>query len=299
MLQALARRPRLAVFAVLYGVLIAASLISFVQAGDFQFGRRPLENLFKTMNELSRPSVIDAWFGERNFSYTDDAGRVLRVEDRQLVERAWLIGLAEAVWTTLKVATIGSLLAAIAALPFGVLAARNLLLPRWVAAPARLALDVARAIHTLVFGLLLVGIIGLGPMAGILAIALHSFGTYGKLYSEAIETIDRRLIDAGLVLGMTPLQTLAYALPRTMLPQALSIHLYLWEYNVRDSTVLGLIGVGGLGLLVSEAVALFQWGRLATLLLAIIILVMTFDRISRRVRGELARDSNAPVTEIR
>jgi phosphonate transport system permease protein len=161
-------------------------------------------------------------------------------------------------------------------------------LPPWVAAPARLLLDAARAIHALVFGLLLVGIIGLGPMAGILAIAFHSFGTYGKLYAEAIETIDRRLIDSGLVLGMKPLQILLHALPRTMLPQALSIHLYIWEFNVRDSTVLGLIGVGGLGLLVSEAVSLFQWGRLATLLLAIVLLVMTFDRISRRVRAELA-----------
>ena len=87
---------------------------------------------------------------------------------------------------------------------------------------------------------------------------------------------------------MTPLQTLVHALPRTMLPQALAIHLYIWEFNVRDSTVLGLIGVGGLGLLVSEAVSLFQWGRLATLLLAIVLLVTVFDRVSRRVRAELA-----------
>ena len=222
------------------------------------------------------------------FVYRDESGRVLRTEDRRALERSYLLGLLEAVWTTLKVATLGSLAAAIVALPFGVLAARNMLAPRWLAGPARLLLDAARAIHALVFGLLLVGIIGLGPMAGILAIAFHSFGTYGKLYADAIETVDRRLIDAGLVLGMTPLQTLVHALPRTMLPQALAIHLYIWEFNVRDSTVLGLIGVGGLGLLVSEAVSLFQWGRLATLLLAIVLLVTLFDRVSRRVRAELA-----------
>jgi phosphonate ABC transporter permease subunit PhnE len=279
---------RLWLFSLLYGVLIVGSIVSFVRAGDLQFGRKPLENLFKTADELARPSFVDAWFGERHFDYRSDDGRVLRTEDKRAVERIYLIALADAAWTTLKVATIGSLLAAVAALPFGVAAARNMLTPRWIAAPARLLLDIARAIHALVFGLLLVGIIGLGPMAGILAIAFHSFGTYGKLYAEAIETIDRRLIDAGLVLGMTPLQTLLHALPRTMLPQALSIHLYIWEFNVRDSTVLGLIGVGGLGLLVSEAVSLFQWGRLATLLLAIVLLVMTFDRISRRVRTELA-----------
>ena len=283
------RRPaRLWLFALLYGLLIAASVSSFVRAGDFQFGRKPWQNLTRTLHELSRPSLVDAWLGERAFVYRDDAGQVVRTEDRRALERAYLLGLLEAVWTTIKVATLGSLAAALAALPFGVLAARNMLAPRWLAAPARLLLDAARAIHALVFGLLLVGIIGLGPMAGILAIAFHSFGSYGKLYADAIETIDRRLIDAGLVLGMTPLQTLVHALPRTMLPQALAIHLYIWEFNVRDSTVLGLIGVGGLGLLVSEAVSLFQWGRLATLLLAIVLLVTVFDRVSRRVRAELA-----------
>lgn len=281
-------KARLWMFALLYGLLIAASVASFVRAGDFQFGRKPWQNLTHTLQELSRPSLVDAWLGEREFAYRDETGRVLRTEDRRALERSYLLGLLEAVWTTLKVATLGSLAAALAALPFGVLAARNMLAPRWMAAPARLLLDAARAIHALVFGLLLVGIIGLGPMAGILAIAFHSFGTYGKLYADAIETVDRRLIDAGLVLGMTPLQTLVHALPRTMLPQALAIHLYIWEFNVRDSTVLGLIGVGGLGLLVSEAVSLFQWGRLATLLLAIVLLVTLFDRVSRRVRAELA-----------
>jgi phosphonate ABC transporter permease subunit PhnE len=281
-------KARLWLFALLYGLLIAASVVSFVRAGDFQFGRKPWQNLVRTLHELSRPSLVDAWLGEREFAYRDETGRVLRTEDRRSLERAYLLGLLEAVWTTMKVATLGSLAAALAALPFGVLAARNMLAPRWLAAPARLLLDAARAIHALVFGLLLVGIIGLGPMAGILAIAFHSFGSYGKLYADAIETVDRRLIDAGLVLGMTPLQTLVHALPRTMLPQALAIHLYIWEFNVRDSTVLGLIGVGGLGLLVSEAVSLFQWGRLATLLLAIVLLVTVFDRVSRRVRAELA-----------
>lgn len=281
-------RGRLQFFALLYCVLIAASVMSFIQKGDIEFGRRPLENLVRTAQELSVPSFIDAWYGDREFAYRADDGRVLRVEDKRAVERQYLFGLMDAVWTTLKIATIGSLLAAVAALPFGVIAARNMLLPQWMASGARLLLDAARAVHALVFGLLLVGIIGLGPMAGILAIAFHSFGTYGKLYSEAIETIDRRLMDGGLALGMTPLQTLVHALRKTMLPQAMSIHLYVWEFNMRDSTVLGLIGAGGIGLLVSEAVSLFQWGRLATLLLTIVAMVVVFDRISRYVRFMLA-----------
>ncbi len=287
-----AGRTRLWLFAALYGVLIAASAISFVRDGDVQFGRNPLDNLLKTAHELSRPSLLNVWFGNPRLEYRNDEGVVLRVEDQRATEQRYLTGLASAIWTTLKVATLGSLLAALTALPFGLVAARNLAMPRWLASPARGLLDIARAIHALVFGLLLVGIIGLGPMAGILAIAFHSFGTYGKLYAEAIENIDERLIDCGRVIGMTPLQTVWHALPRTLLPQGLSIHLYIWEFNMRDSTVLGLIGVGGLGLLVSEAVSLFQWGRLATLLIAIVLLVTCFDRISRRVRTILAGRSH-------
>ena len=288
MQRTFAGRTRLWLLTLLYAVLIIASLASFMRAGDLQFGRKPWQNLIKTANEMSHPSFVDVWFGAQRVEFKNDDGVVLRVENRRERERDYLFGLADAIWTTLKVATLGSLVAAIAALPFGIIAARNMALPYWLAMPVRLLLDTARAVHALVFGLLLVGIIGLGPMAGILAIALHSFGSYGKLYAETLETVDQRWITSGLVIGMTPLQTVLHALPRTLLPQILSIHLYLWEFNVRDSTILGLIGVGGLGLLVSEAVSLFQWDRLATLLLAIVMLVIGFDRVSARMRTALA-----------
>ena len=283
-----AGRTKFWLFAALYGVLIIASIGSFMRAGELQLGRKPWQNLVKTAAEMSHPSFVDVWFGAPRVEFKNDAGVVLRVENQRERERSYLLNLVDAIWTTLKVATLGSLLAAVAALPFGIIAARNMAVPQWLAVPVRLLLDAARAVHALVFGLLLVGIIGLGPMAGILAIALHSFGSYGKLYAETLETVDQRWITSGLVIGMTPLQTVLHALPRTLLPQILSIHLYLWEFNVRDSTILGLIGVGGLGLLVSEAVSLFQWDRLATLLIAIVLLVIGFDRISARVRSELA-----------
>jgi phosphonate ABC transporter permease subunit PhnE len=219
--------------------------------------------------------------------YRSDDGRVLRVENRRETEERFLLAVGRAIWVTFKIATLGSLLAALMALPFGLVSARNMRAPAWLTRPARFLLDVARSIHTLVFGLILVGIIGLGPMAGILAIALHSFGTYGKLYAESIETIDAELIESGLALGLTRMQTLVFGLGRTMLPRFLSIHFYIWEFNVRDSTVLGLIGAGGLGLLVSEAVSLFQWGRLATLLIAIVAMVAVFDWASRRIRTQM------------
>ena len=278
-------RSRLYLWA--YAVLLCGVLVQFVADGDFSFGRRPWENLQRTAAELSSPSFLKLWYGNEQLEFRADDGRLLRVENERASEAAFLRGLVGAVWTTFKIGTLGSLLAALLALPFGLLAAKNLRLSLWAARGARALLGIARSIHTLVFGLIFVGIVGLGPMAGVLAIAAHSFGTYGKLYAETIEAIDARQIDAGLALGLSPLQTLVHGLGRSLLPQWVSVHLYVWEFNVRDSTVLGLIGAGGLGLLVSEAVSLFQWGRLATILIAIIALVTAFDALSRKIRHDI------------
>jgi phosphonate ABC transporter permease subunit PhnE len=282
------RAPRrLGTLLAAYVLLAALCIGTLIAADEFSLGRRPWENLKKTAVELSAPSFLALWFGSPTVEYRSDDGRVLRVENRRETEERFLLAVGRAVWVTFKIATLGSLLAALVALPFGLVSARNMHAPPWLTRPARIALDVARSIHTLVFGLILVGIIGLGPMAGIIAIALHSFGTYGKLYAESIETIDAELIESGLALGLTRMQTLVFGLGRTMLPRFLSIHFYIWEFNVRDSTVLGLIGAGGLGLLVSEAVSLFQWGRLATLLIAIVAMVALFDWASRKIRTRM------------
>jgi phosphonate ABC transporter permease subunit PhnE len=169
-------------------------------------------------------------------------------------------------------------------LPLAWMAACNMALPRPLAAAAKAVLDVTRSIHTLVFALVLVGIVGLGPTAGILAIGLHSMGTYGKLFAESIESLDMGAIDAVRNVGATPLQVFFTAVWPSVLPQFVSSHLYVWEFNIRDSTILGLIGAGGLGLLISEAASLFQWGRLSTVLIVIIALVFSFDAMSRRIR---------------
>lgn len=267
-----------------YAALVLLCLVTLWQAGDLSLGRNPWSNLSRTLDELSRPSLLDAWLGNPRLEYRSEDGQLLRVEDRRAVEQSYLWGVARATWTTLQIATLGSALAALLALPLSLLAARNLGAPRPLAAAARAVLGVARAVHTLVFGLLLVGIVGLGPVAGILAIALHSMGTYGKLYAESIEALDMAAVDAVRATGASPLQVFFLAVWPAVSPQWLSSHFYVWEFNIRDSTVLGLIGAGGLGLLLSEATSLFQWGRLATLLLTVVALVTIFDALSRRVR---------------
>ena len=270
-----------------YAALVAACLGTLAAQGELNLGRNPWPNLVKSVGEFSHPSFFDVWFGNPQLEFRSDDGRVLRVENRRVVERRFLVALAEATWTTLRIATLGSLLGALLALPLGVLAARNLAAPAPLVWLASGVLNVARSIHTLVFGLVLVGIVGLGPTAGILAIALHSMGTYGKLFAEAIETLDMGAVEAVRAVGASPMQVFFNAVWPTVLPQFVSAHLYVWEYNIRDSTILGLIGAGGLGLLISEATSLFQWGRLATILLVVIALVSLFDAASRRVRQGL------------
>lgn len=112
-----------------YALLVAACLGTLAREGELSLGRSPIANLMKTAGEFARPSVLDVWFGNPNLEYRSDDGTLLRVENRQAVERAWLEGLGRATWTTIRIATLGSLLGALLALPLAVLTARNLAAP--------------------------------------------------------------------------------------------------------------------------------------------------------------------------
>ncbi len=272
----------------LYVLLVAVCVTTLASAGDLSFGRNPWDNLVKTLGDFARPSFLDAWFGPERLEYRSDDGTLLRVENRREVEASFLVAVARATWVTFQIATLGSLLAALMALPLAMLVARNLRAPRLLALGAKIVLDVARAVHTLVFGLILVGIVGLGPTAGVLAIALHSMGTYGKLFAESIESLDMAAVEAVRATGAGEAQVFFHGVWPSVLPQFVSHHLYVWEFNIRDSTILGLIGAGGLGLLISESVSLFQWSRLATLLIVVVALVMVLDALSRRIRKALS-----------
>ncbi len=268
-------------------LLVFASLWTLAAEDELGLGRKPWKNLERTLSEMSQPSFLRLWFGDPALQVRDADGRVLRTEDQRATERRYLQGVGRALWTTLRIATLGTVLAALLALPLGLLAARSLHAPRPLAWGAKGVLDGLRSIHTLVFGLLFVGIVGLGATAGILAVAAHSAGTLGKLLAEAIESLDMQPVDAVRATGATPAQVFFLGVWPAVLPQFVSQTLYVWEFNLRDSTILGLVGAGGLGLLLSEAMSLFQWGRLATLLLAIVTMVTTFDALSRAVRRRL------------
>ncbi|MNS93773.1 Phosphate-import permease protein PhnE [compost metagenome] len=287
-------RLRFLAVAASYLVIVGLCVGTLAAAGDLSLGRSPWYNLMKSLADFGHPSFLDVWLGPERLEYRSEDGTLLRVENRRATELEFLWALGRATWTTFQIATLGSLLAAVLALPLALLSARNLNAPRLLAWATTGVLDIARAVHTLVFGLVLVGIVGLGPTAGVLAIALHSLGTYGKLYAESIETLDMSAVDAVRATGATPSQVFFSAVWPSVLPQFISNHLYVWEFNIRDSTILGLIGAGGLGLLISEAVSLFHWSRLATILLIVVALVTAFDALSRRIRQGLIGGLNGP-----
>ena len=285
-----AQRPRVSALWLLLtacALLVLTSVWTLAAEDELSLGRKPWQNLQKTVAEMSEPSFLRVWFGETRHEVRDQDGKLLRVDDQRATERRYLAGVGRALWTTLRIATLGTALAALIALPLGLLAARTLNAPRPVFWVAKGVLDVMRSIHPLVFGLFFVGIVGLGATAGILAVAAHSAGTLGKLLAEAIETMDTQPVDAVRATGATAGQVFFLGVWPAVLPQYVSQVLYVWEFNIRDSTILGLVGAGGLGLLLSEAMALFQWGRLATLLIAIVMMVTMFDAVSRAVRRRL------------
>lgn len=262
-------------------------LLALVQYDDLHFGKRPWKNLQTTMQEFSHPSFLRAWTGNEKLEYKNDEGIVLRVENEKELEISFLKSLMRAGWMTFKIATVGSAVACFLGFILSWPASAKLRFPRPVSFFANGILNFFRSIHSLVFGLVLVGIVGLGPMAGILAITLHSMGSYGKLFSESIDSLDFIEAEALRLSGAGRVQVFFHAILPELAPQFLSTHLYVWEFNLRDSAVLGLVGAGGLGLLLSDAVSLFEWQRLATILLFLFFMVSSFSAISSLIRRRL------------
>ncbi|MBU8537256.1 phosphonate ABC transporter, permease protein PhnE [Falsiroseomonas tokyonensis] len=189
---------------------------------------------------------------------------------------------------TVGIATLGTVVAALLAAPVALLATRPVVRARWLRQPARGLLDALRGVDGFVFALIFVAAVGLGPFAGMLGVALHSAGSLGKLWSEALEAADPRPAEAIRAVGGTPLQVARHALIPQTLPETAGALLYVWEFNIRASTVLGLVGAGGIGQELKNAVDLLDFNRLFALLLVVVGLTLAADRISAALRRSLA-----------
>jgi phosphonate transport system permease protein len=188
---------------------------------------------------------------------------------------------------TVAMATIGSTIAVIVAAPLCLIAARNITPESLLYYPARWLLNFLRGIDSFVFALLFVAAVGLGPFAGVLGVALHSAGSVAKLWSEAIETIEPGPLEAVAMTGAGRLKIVFYALLPDVLPALLSTSLYIWEFNIRSSTVLGLVGAGGIGQDLKNAVDLLDFPSVATIILIILGMVTAVDQLSAWLRRRL------------
>jgi phosphonate transport system permease protein len=187
---------------------------------------------------------------------------------------------------TVEIALLGTAVAAVLALPLGFVSARNIAAPR-LFYPARAVLNFFRSVDTLVYALIFVAAVGLGPFPGVLAVVAYTTTSLAKLYSEAIEGIDPGPVDAITATGATRLQILRFGVLPQVLPLFLSYVLYRLETNIRAATVLGFVGAGGIGFYLQTYLRMIDYPAASTVLLVTVAMVMVVDAISSRLRERL------------
>jgi len=197
----------------------------------------------------------------------------------------WRLYLSE-LMVTLQIALWGTALAVVGAVPLGLLASENIT-PWWIHQPVRRCLDICRAINEMVFALLFVVAVGLGPFAGVLALWVHTTGVLGKLFSEAVEAIDPHPVEGIRATGAHPLAEVLYGVVPQVLPLWLSYTLYRFESNVRSASVVGMVGAGGIGMVLWDVVRSFQYGPTAAILILLAISVSLIDLLSAQLRKRL------------
>lgn len=197
----------------------------------------------------------------------------------------WRAYLGEMV-ETVQIAIWGTALAVVFGIPFAVLASSNVA-PQWIVQPVRRLMDACRAINEIVFALLFVVAVGLGPLAGVLALFVHNLGIIAKLFSETVEAIDPRPVEGIRATGASRLQEVIYGIVPQVLPLWSSISLYRFETNVRSATVLGIVGAGGIGHSLYENIRGFQYGETAAIMIIVVATVMLIDILSQQLRRYL------------
>ena len=199
--------------------------------------------------------------------------------------REWRNYVSEMV-VTLHIAIWGTVLAVVLAVPFGLLSSSNLT-PWWIHQPVRRLMDASRAINEMVFAMLFVVAVGLGPFAGVLALFVHTTGILAKLFSEAVEAIDPQPVEGIRATGAGRLEEIVYGVLPQVLPLWISYSLYRFESNVRSAAVVGMVGAGGIGVVLWEIIRGFQYAETCAVMLIIIATVSMIDLVSAQVRRRL------------
>lgn len=194
----------------------------------------------------------------------------------------WRVYLVEMV-ITIHIAIWGTVLAVVCAIPCGLLSSENLV-PRWVYQPMRRVMDACRAINEMVFAMLFIVAVGLGPFAGVMALWVHTTGVLAKLFAEAVEAMDPRPVEGVRATGANALEEILYGVIPQVLPLWISYALYRFESNVRSASVVGMVGAGGIGVILHEVIRGFDYAETSAVLLMIIVTVTLIDLVSARIR---------------
>ena len=244
--------------ALVWGVVIVLLLISFKPVEMHQIVKlfTNSQNMREFGGELLKPDFTD-W--------------------RLYVEKMWL---------TVQIAMWGTFLAVVIAIPFGLACAKNVS-PAWLQQPMRLLMNLLRSIPDLVVGTLFLVAVGLGPFAGVMALAINTGAVLAKLFSEAVEAIDRGPVEGVRATGASRLQEIVWGVIPQVAPHWTSYALYRFESNSRSATVLGLIGAGGIGQLLFETMNAFDYHKLSTIVIVIVVAVTLIDLLSQAMRARL------------
>lgn len=197
----------------------------------------------------------------------------------------WRLFVAK-MWETVQIALWGTFLAVFLGVPMGLAAARNIA-PFWVVQPVRWVMNMLRSVPDLVLGLLFVVAVGLGPLGGVLAIALNTAGVLAKLFSEAVESIDKGPVEGVRATGATKLHEIVWGVIPQVAPLWTSFALYRFESNSRSATVLGLIGAGGIGAVLIDSMNSFDFDRVAAIVIIVVVAVTLIDLLSQAMRKRL------------
>ena len=184
---------------------------------------------------------------------------------------------------TLQIAIWGTALSILCSIPFGILSSENMV-PWWVWQPVRRLMDAFRAINEIVFAMLFVVAVGLGPFAGVLALWIHTTGVLAKLFSEAVEAIDPHPVEGIKSTGADKIQQIIFGVIPQVMPLWIYYSLYRFESNVRSATVLGIVGAGGIGMILWEQIRGFNYAGTAATMIVIVVSVTLIDIVSQRLR---------------
>ena len=228
------------------------------------------------------PAEVNQW----TYLFTDAGNMAVFIGDFLTPDFTDIDHMVAKMIETIQIAIWGTVLSIIVGVPCGLLSSSNVA-PFWIVQPMRRLMDAARAINELVFAILFVAAVGLGPFAGVMALFIHNLGIIAKLFSEAVEAIDPRPVEGVQATGASRLQEVIYGVIPQVLPLWASFSLYRFETLVRSATVLGIVGAGGIGFTFYESFRSFQYDRASAVIIVVVVSVTITDLISSWLRKRL------------